>query len=786
MTLTEDQAQPAPAEWNDTAADFPSRSTVHALFCEQAARTPERVAIEFGAQRLRYRELDQRSNQLARHLQDLGVAAGSRVGVSMERSLELVIGLLGVLKAGASYVPFDPAYPSERLAYMAKDASPQAMLTLSRLRDSAPETSGPTIRVDADWDAIAEQDTGELVDAAGPEDLAYVLYTSGTTGRPKGVMVPHRAVCNRLHRGQTTYPMAESDRMLQITSLNFDVSVWEVFAPLLAGARVVLAPRGAELDAARLVALLADRAISVVGFVPSMLDPILEQRELSRCRGTLRRVYCGGEALDAPLVRRFYARLDAELYNLYGPTEATIDATRFACTQSLDGATVPIGRPIANTRVYILNEDLEPLPVGEDGELFVGGDSLALGYLNQPELTEERFIPDPFASAPGQRLYRTGDLARYRKDGNIEFRGRIDDQIKIRGFRVELGEIESRLKEHPGVRDAVVVHQHAGAAPTIDPDALIEGLAALPETDVEALISELEKLTDAEADFLWAHETDPQVRRRTMIRRHPEFEHFLRFADDEFIRPPNDNQRNWILHRALEEFADDLRHLHEVSKRFVTGSERPEMSDGWSQSEAEYDDSQLVIQGQQVMQDWERPMMKAMAEIVCETRGDVVEVGFGMGISASAIQDNHPRSHTIIEFNENVIRRFETWRRQYPDSDIRLVRGKWQDAVAELETNRYDGVFFDTYSSDEDEYLNDVLNGITFAESFFPTAAALLRTGGVFSYYTNEIDSFSRRHQRLIFEHFDSFNLSVVRSMTPPDDCNYWWADSMAVVKAIK
>ncbi len=357
-----------------------------------------------------------------------------------------------------------------------------------------------------------------------------------------------------------------------------------------------------------------------------------------------------------------------------------------------------------------------------------------------------------------------------------------------------MGEIEARLKQHPAIHDAVVLvgENDEGLRRTLskdaesvpDPDILLQEISSWGAAEADRLLTDLEALSEAETAFLLLYETDAEARRNTMIQRFPEFEIFLRLLDKEFIRPPQEHQKHWLLQRALDEFDNDLRHLDAVSRRFVTGSPRVRMQHNWGTSRARYNDTQLVIEDQQVMQAWERPLMQAMADVVTETHGDILEVGFGMGISATYIQERDVRSHTIIEYNDDVVATCQQWMSRYPERDIRLMHGKWQDVVDQLET--YDGVFFDAYPLSEDEFQRAILNSITFAEAFFSTAAALLRSGGIFTYFTSEIDSLSRRHQRLIFKYFSSFTLSVVRSLVPPDDCNYWWADSMAVVKAVK
>jgi predicted O-methyltransferase YrrM len=334
--------------------------------------------------------------------------------------------------------------------------------------------------------------------------------------------------------------------------------------------------------------------------------------------------------------------------------------------------------------------------------------------------------------------------------------------------------VEAALQEHPSVSSAAVV---------IFEDRLSVMLSALGDTEAGSLLSEIEALSDDEADLLLDIEQTTGLE-KNMIRKSPDFDVFLRLRRGEFIQPPRDSQRNWLLQRTLDELTDDLNHLNVLAKSFVAGSDRPPIEQEWKSSRAEVNGSSLIIQGQQVMQEWERPLMHAMAGIVTETHGDVLEIGFGMGISATAIQDRQVRSHTIVECNEEVIKGLDVWRKRYPRRDIRLVEGKWQDVVPAL--GFFDAILFDTYPIDEEEYREAVLNSITFAEPFVEAAAGILRDGGVFTYYTNEIDSLSRRHQRLLFRYFQSVTLSVVRQLAPPADCNYWWADSMAVVKAVK
>jgi len=449
-------------EWNATAADYPAGGCLHELFEAQAARTPDAAAVAFGGERLTYRELDERANRLAHHLRALGVGPEVLVGVCLERSLEMVVGLLGVLKAGGAYVPLDPAYPAERLAFMLADARAPILLTQAALVERVSASAARVVCLDSDWPAIARRPAAGLGRRAAPANLAYVIYTSGSTGRPKGVMNTHGGIVNRLLWMQEAYGLGPSDRVLQKTPFSFDVSVWEFFWPLLAGAELVVARSGGHRDPQYLAELIAGQEITTLHFVPAMLRSFLESGGARYC-ASVRRVFCSGEALPHDLLTHFFAQSAAELHNLYGPTEAAVDVTYWACDPAYGAGKVPIGRPIANARVYVLDRRLQPVPVGVAGELHIAGAGVARGYLGRPDLTAERFIPDPFAAEPGGRLYKTGDLVRYLADGNLEFLGRLDDQVKIRGFRVEPGEVEAALARHPAVREGAVAVREGAA-----------------------------------------------------------------------------------------------------------------------------------------------------------------------------------------------------------------------------------------------------------------------------------------------------------------------------------
>ncbi|HVT16314.1 MAG TPA: amino acid adenylation domain-containing protein [Thermoanaerobaculia bacterium] len=475
-------------EWNATDADLPGARLVHRLFEEQAARTPGLTALRWEGGEMSYAELDRRAQRLAGRLRRLGVGPEARVAVCVERSAEMVVGLLAVLKAGGAYVPLDPAYPPERLAFILESAAPLALLAgagappaLTGVREGLPVlelAAAPACQDDR------ETETGEAAaPALLPDHPASVFYTSGSTGRPKGVVAPHRAIVNRLLWMQERYPFAPGDRVLQKTPYGFDASVWEIFSPLIAGAELVMARPQGHRDTAYLAEAVAAHRITVLQLVPSVLAPFLEEPGITAACASLKRLFCGGEELTTALARRCLALLDAELCNVYGPTEAVIDCITWLLPHDPPPATVPIGRPLANVRAHLLDRGWRSLPLGVPGELCLGGQGLARGYLDRPDLTAAKFVPDPCSGRPGARLYRTGDLARHRPDGALEHLGRIDDQIKLRGVRIELGEIESRLARHPAVHEAAVAAARdpiAAGAPAADGAAAAEGANGSP------------------------------------------------------------------------------------------------------------------------------------------------------------------------------------------------------------------------------------------------------------------------------------------------------------------
>jgi amino acid adenylation domain-containing protein len=444
--------------WNDTQVNFPGDRFIHQIFEDQVEITPDAPAVIFGGESLTYRELNSRANQLARHLNQMGVGLESRVGVCMERSLEMVIALYGIIKSGAAYVPMDPTYPRDRLAFMLEDAQTPVLLTQAKLASTLPAHKAQVICLDGDWEQIARQEDDNLPSLVSDDSLVYIIYTSGSTGKPKGAMNTHKGILNRLQWMQEAYQLKSDDRVMQKTPFSFDVSVWEFFWPMLIGACLVVAEPEGHKDSAYLARLINEQRITTLHFVPSMLQVFLEEETLGNCNSLLR-VICSGEALPAETQQRFFARMPehVDLHNLYGPTEAAVDVTYWTCQRQDQRINVPIGKPIANIQIHLLDAYLQRVPIGVSAELYISGVGLARGYLNRPDLTAEKFIPDPFSRVPGQRMYKTGDLARYLPDGNIEYLGRLDDQVKIRGFRIELGEIEFILRQHPSISEVAVV-----------------------------------------------------------------------------------------------------------------------------------------------------------------------------------------------------------------------------------------------------------------------------------------------------------------------------------------
>jgi amino acid adenylation domain-containing protein len=466
-------------EFNQTQANYPKEVCIHHLISAQAERFPAGIAVACADRQLTYQDLDRRSNQLAHHLQQLGVGPEVLVGLCVERSPLMMIGILGILKAGGAYVPLDPTYPSARLDFLRQDTQVSLLLTQQHLVSQFPETQ--VLCLDADWDVIAHHPFAPVTSPVTPDNLAYVIYTSGSTGQPKGVQITHRNLVHSTYARLLTYP-TPIHRFLLLSSFAFDSSVAGIFWSLCQGGELHLPEVGLERDPAGLVAAIAHHQISHLLTLPSLYNLLLETAQPQQLK-SLQTAIVAGEVCPTALVHRHLDQYpETPLFNEYGPTEGTVWSTVYRCEGEVQKlpSSVPIGRPIPNAQIYILDAQQQPVPIGVTGELYVGGEGLARGYLHQPQLTAEKFISHPFAADPDAKLYRTGDLARYRPDGDIEFLGRIDDQIKLRGFRIELGEIEAAIAQHPSILETIILVREdspgdrrlvAYVRPQPDPDA---------------------------------------------------------------------------------------------------------------------------------------------------------------------------------------------------------------------------------------------------------------------------------------------------------------------------
>lgn len=468
--LTESERRQLLLEWNDTesvwaysrrqdaSSSLPLPTLPH-VFEAQVQREPQAVALVCEGQRLTYQELNQRANQLAHYLQKFGVGPEVLVGICVERSVDMLVGLLGILKAGGAYVPLDPEYPQERLAFMLEDTQAPVLLTQRHLLERLPRSSARVICLDTDWEVIAQESVQNPLLQVTGDNLAYVIYTSGSTGRPKGIAVSHQSVVHLIDVTQPLLSFNEHDVWTVVHSYAFDFSVWEMMGPLLTGGRLVIVPLPVAQSPAALYELLCRERVTILNQTPSAIRQLIDAKEAagSGRQWAVRLIIVGGEAFPRELAPRLL-EWGVPVWNFYGPTEATVWAAINPVSSVDSGqATIPIGRPLPHTQLYVLDAHGQPVPVSVSGELYIGGVGLARGYFNRPELTAEMFLPQPFGSQAGARLYRTGDAARYRPDGSIEFLGRLDDQVKIRGFRIELGEIEAALAQHPSVREAVSV-----------------------------------------------------------------------------------------------------------------------------------------------------------------------------------------------------------------------------------------------------------------------------------------------------------------------------------------
>ena len=456
--LTDEEQNQLIFEWNNTNIRYPNTKCMHELFMEQAHRTPESIAVIYNDRQITYRELNDKSTQLAVYLRSKGVRVGDFVGIFMERSIDLMIGLLGILKSGGAYIPFDPIYPKDRISFMMEDSQLSALLTQSHLEKRFPDCQVQIIQLDSEWNEIdklsetmiQENANHDEIEKPTPENLAYVIYTSGSTGKPKGVQVLHRGLTNFLCSMSKRPGLTSEDKILALTTICFDIAGLELYLPLINGGQVEILPTDMIGDGFLLKEKLENSNASIIQATPTTWQMLITAGWNAK---KPIKILCGGEALSNDLAEKLLHR-GQELWNLFGPTETTIWSS---LCQVKASQKITIGRPIANTQMYILDSRRNPVPVGISGELHIGGDGVGAGYLNRPELTQDKFIPNPFHKDKSNKLYKTGDLARYLPDGSIEFLNRNDNQTKIHGFRIELGEIESVLRKHPDVRNVIVI-----------------------------------------------------------------------------------------------------------------------------------------------------------------------------------------------------------------------------------------------------------------------------------------------------------------------------------------
>ena len=754
------------------------KATDHPLvmekIAEKALEFPKAAAVANNDAEFSYTDLLARTNALASVLTEAGIGRGARVGLFVHRTIDGVAGLLGILRAGAAYVPLDPAYPAERIEWIVNDAGIQLIVTSIALVPSLPVGIDSHICVEE-----VKAGSSAQVILQEPDDPAYVLYTSGSTGHPKGVVITHHNLRHSTAARSAFYHKVPK-RFLLLPGFAFDSSVAGIFWTLCNGGCLYLVSEADLYEPSRLHQIIYDHQITDLLCIPSLYQYILMAEPV--LLASLQRVIVAGEVCPPMLAYEHHSQLPSvELYNEYGPTEATVWASVQKITPDDIGDTVPIGRPIPGVRVDVVDLHMRRVPPGFTGECCIAGPTVAAEYLGQPALTAERFDKN------GERRYRTGDRVRWRPDGTLEFHGRVDEQIKFRGYRIDPGEIEAALTRLPYIDQATVLlaeeHELEQKWPT-NVDKLVESIQAIGDEGISAL-NEVEQTASSEAfralpAALRSSVTEERTPTDTASTHQVKGDHFRLdlHEDGSLVSTPRSSQRTWMLNQAMSEFADDLNYLHDLAIKLVPGSE--------SRLRERYPDiEQVPLSDQEIMEDWQLPLMQAMARHVAESHGDVLEIGFGRGVSAEYIQREGVRSHTVVEPNRHSIQKYyRPWRARYLERDIKLVEGRWQDVGDKL--SRYDGIFFHAFPLNEEEFIRHILQSITYAEHAMADMVALLRPHGVFTYLSTEIDSLSRRHQRLLFKHFASISLHVEPLQVPHDTRDAWWAPTMVVVKAVK
>jgi len=731
----------------------PSR-LIPQLICEQAHNSPHKIALQSSHKHYDYQALLEASAKIAKHLSLAGVTHGQVVALYMDKSIEAIIALLGIIRSGATYLPVDPDYPMNRCAYMLKDSRASVILTDNT--DSSIFHDSTTAAVIAFEDAIKEPDTSRLEHTISEENLAYIIYTSGSTGEPKGVGITHHNLLYSTLARHSLYTKSPPEKFLLLPSLSFDSSIAGIFWTLTHGGTLVIPEAVQVKDPEQTGILIEQLAVDSLLCVPTLYQNLLNLG--SNHIESLKTVIVAGEACPLSLVRQHFTKLpQTSLFNEYGPTEATVWSTVHQCSErDLEQPSLPIGKPIPNTAVFILDSNQQAVPIGHTGELYITGDGIAKGYINDSKLNDDAFV----TLRDQQRAYKTGDLGKWLPNGDILFVGRSDDQLKLHGYRIEAGEIEKQLESHPTIKQAIVVAANTSTAPSLDDLA--------QQVPPEVLTNFINQVQAA----------DEKHSSHTRRSKRNDFTLELKASNPSFIQTPRKAQRDWLLAQVMAEISDDLEHLHTIAPQFVPGIDHDLGADL-------IDITDKALSKDAIMEDWQYPLMKAMAQYTCESHGDVLEIGFGRGISAEMIQEEGVRSHSIIEINPHSIKQyFEPWRQKHATKDIRLHADAWQTVEPNLPL--YDGIFFHAFPLNEKEFSDYVLNSVTFAEHAFPYMAKHLKEDGAFTYLTTEIDSLSRRHQRLLFKHFKSISMHIQELSIPEDTRDTWWAPSMVVVKAIK
>ena len=742
LLTSADQQAHAIVSDSDTLRD--SDTNVVDEIMRMANTQPHATALVDQNTSLTYQDLDSAANRIANSLRKRRPANGL-VAIMASRSVETVVGILGILKAGLAYVPINPSSPT---AHIGEQLESLSIETVVDNRDSESILPQNCIRLSLHDPSTAAQ-PGSLTEPVQIKqtDSAYVIFTSGSSGQPKGVAVSHQALALSTDARNEFY-QGSPKRFLMVSPFWFDSSVAGLFWALTTGGTLVIADSELQ-DIAKLSELICRQEISDTLCLPSLYDLLLrfgDHQQLS----SLSRVILAGESLSLSTVKTHHRVLPGTaMFNEYGPTEASVWCT--ATEVHSDVSQVSIGKSVGGATIRLLDKDLRQVPIGVAGEIFVGGQRLAKGYIGQPKLTDERFV-----QIDGKRFYRTGDLAVINPQGMLIFVGRLDHQVKINGHRVELGAIESAIAKIDGVTEvAVAVVQQQS------PSTLEHQLAALPDDISQQLLAEVES-TSVPTDRV-----EFQGDR---------FSVSIAGELNELIKTPHSRQRKWMLDQLLNETASNFESLGEIASGMVPGSDSPHLPKDLVNEE---------LEDQEIMEDWQIPLMSGMADWVTESGGDILEIGFGRGVSAQLIQERGVRSHTIVEVNPHSIQQhFHPWRQRHASKDIRLVTGLWQDTLDQLKT--YDGIFFHAFPMNEQEFMQYVAGSATFAEHFFPVAAKLLRPGGVFTYLTTEIDSLARRHQRSLFKHFEEIRMKVQTLAVPPDTKDAWWSNSMVLLGATK